>query len=205
MFDNTFDGIAVVQGNAEGVDTCGQVTDVDNIAVVEDGDDASALVIDFNLIHFGWRNSDFAGSGVGGKSDMAKVVSGADAYFGDGQLQYDDAVASSLCLPFKEVLATFGVGVPVPSVAARGRVDNGVVGAVVDGEVEGDSAVAALRVGRCYRVDRGGSIDRIVPSVAVACGISDNGFRSGIDCEHKYYYRVTSIGVLQGVKVGALC
>ena len=87
LFDNTFDGIAVVQGNAEGVDTCGQVTDVDNIAVVEDGDDASALVIDFNLIHFGWCDSDFAGGGVGGKSDMAKVVSGADAYFGDGQLQ----------------------------------------------------------------------------------------------------------------------
>ena len=154
MFDNTFDGIAVVQGNAEGVDTCGQVVDVDNIAVVEDGDDSSALVIDFNLIHFGWRDGDFAGGWVGGECDMAKVVSGADAYLGNGQLQYDDAVASGLCLSLKEVLAAFVVGVALPCVAARGGVDNCVVGTVVDGEEEGDSAVAALRVDRCYRVDR---------------------------------------------------
>ena len=143
MFDNTFDGIAVVQGYAEGVETCGQVLNVDNIAVMEGGDDASALVIDFNLIHFGWRDGNSTGSGIGWERDMAKVVSCADAYLGDGQLQYDDAVASGLCLPLKEVLAAFCIGVALPCVAARGGVDNCVVGTIVDGEEEGDSAVAA--------------------------------------------------------------
>ena len=61
----------------------------------------------------------------------------------------------------------------MPSVAVAGSDGLSRCSAVVDGEVEGDSTVAALRVDRCYRVDRGGSIDRIVPSVAVACGINE--------------------------------
>ena len=60
----------------------------------------------------------------------------------------------------------------MPSVAVASGDGLSRCSAVVDGEVEGDSAVAALRVDSCYRVDRGGSIDRIVPSVAVASGIN---------------------------------
>ena len=73
LFDNTFGGIAVVQGNAEGVDTCGKVVDVDNIAVMECGDDSSALVIDFYLIHFGWSDGESARGGVGVDNNIFKT------------------------------------------------------------------------------------------------------------------------------------
>ena len=84
MLDNTLDGGAVVEGDAEGVGTRGEIVDVNLVGVIEDGDHTSAWVEDF---HFGYIVSvdgDFSCGGVGEECDVAVAVGDVYAHFSDG-------------------------------------------------------------------------------------------------------------------------
>ena len=56
-------------------------------------------------------------------------------------------------------MSALGVGGTVPSIAVGGGIVEGVADAIVDGEVEGDDAVASLGIESGVRIDRGDRID----------------------------------------------
>ena len=107
------------------------------VGVFEGGSDTAALVKYLHFLYIVGNDGYFAGGGVGVEHDVVIALGDVDAHLGDGQLQHDDAVASGICLPLKEVLAALGIGVAVPSVAVVCGLNNGIAGAVVDGEVQG--------------------------------------------------------------------
>ena len=91
-------------------------------------------------------DGELASGGVGVDGDTVKVGHVGNANIGNGQLQYHNAVAACLGLAFIDIFATLGVSLTVPFVLVNSCVNHGVVAAVVDGEVQGDGAVATLGV-----------------------------------------------------------
>ena len=137
---------------------------------VDEGRYLTAGVVEyFYLQHSLGSDGELAGGGIRVDGNAVEVGHVGNAHLVDGQLQYDDAIATSLGLSFIDVLATFGVGLTVPLIAVGGGVEDGGVAAIVDGEMQRDGAVAIDGIGG----DKGGSVstlgvDRSVPLKAVA-------------------------------------
>ena len=133
-------------GDAEEVGAGGEVREVEVAGGPIVGYTAASIVEEVDLHHLVGFDGEGSDGGVGIDVDGFERVGLVDAHTLDGEHEDDDAVAPLLGVSDKEVLAALVIDVAVPCVGVGGGVVNGVAGAVVDGEVEGDGAVAALGV-----------------------------------------------------------
>ena len=158
-FDHTADGGATLGGDAEEVGARGEVGEVDTAGAFGTANTAACGLVDVHTEDVVGLDGDDTRGGIGIEVERHERVGCIDANRIDDEHEDDDAVAACLSAAYVEVLSALGVGGTVPSIAVGGGVVEGVADAIVDGEVEGDDAVAALGIESGVRIDRGDRVD----------------------------------------------
>ena len=105
------------------------------------------MVIYLHFQHPFGSDGEFAGGGVGIDGEAVEVGDVGNAHLVDGELKNDNAVTACFGQTFVDILATLGVSLTVPLVAVGGGVEDGGAATVVDGQVQGDGAVATIGIG----------------------------------------------------------
>ena len=155
------------------------------------------------------------GVGVAVNPDIAvagRLRVGAVGLVLDGEVECDDGVATLRVSSHDGVgsgVVALGVGDAVnPGVAVASFLNIGAVSLVLDGQVECDDGVAALRVSshdgmRCGVVAFGVSV-AVNPDIAVAGGLFVNARGFGIHADGCYHGRVAAAAVVDNHRVDAV-